>query len=89
MKKLFLAILAALIMLSPLNGETQKRMRDLKPLSYPSHLQTLSLSASSLTSYEDAMNRFSRIKPAGYVVESIKYLRVRGEYVVSVKLRKV
>lgn len=56
---------------------------------YPKHLQTLNLSSSSSRSYEDAMTRLARIQPDGYAIESVQYIRMRGNYVVIVKLRKV
>jgi hypothetical protein len=56
---------------------------------YPKGLKTLNLSSSSGSSYEDALSRLARIQPDGYAIESIQYIRMRGNYVVIVKLRKV
>ena len=52
-------------------------------------LQTLNMSAQSYLSYEDAMNRFSKIKPDGYVIENIQYTRSGRMYAVLVRLRKI
>lgn len=56
---------------------------------YPSTQKTLNLSASSLISYEEAMNKFARIKPDGYVIESVSYFKVKNRFVVNVLIRKI
>lgn len=66
-----------------------ERQKDLRKDQYPKHLQTLTLSASSKYSHADAMNRFARIKPDGYAIESIQYLKLKNNFVVLVKLIKV
>ena len=49
----------------------------------------LSLCYYSDFSYEDAMNKCARLKPEGYVIESIQYFRVSGNFIVKIKMRKI
>jgi hypothetical protein len=49
----------------------------------------LNLSASSNISYEDAMNKFNKIKPEGYAISSIKYLKSGNLFIVKVGLVKI
>ena len=66
-----------------------KEVRNPPKQKYPSSCQTLNLSSSSIHSYEEAMNRFSYMKPDGYVIESIRYVRTGSSYTVLVRLRKI
>jgi hypothetical protein len=66
-----------------------KEVRNPPKQKYPSHLQTLNLSSSSIHSYEEAMNRFSYMKPDGYVIESVRYFKTGSSFTVLVKLRKI
>lgn len=54
----------------------------------PNH-QVITMMASSVYSYEEAMSRFSHMKPDGFVIESIRYYRNGKSYCVLVKLRKI
>jgi hypothetical protein len=56
---------------------------------FPTTCNALSLSSSSIYSYEDAMNKFSKTKPNNYVIESINYFKSNGRYFVQVRLRKI
>lgn len=89
MKKTLLIILAGILAFSPANAERQKKIEDLRPLKFPSSMQTLNISARSKFSYVDAMNRLARMQPDGYVIESLRYVRLDGMFVVLAKLRKV
>ena len=87
--KALVFIICAALMCGNSFAERQKDIKDLRKSSYPSHMQTLNISATSDFSYEGAMNRLARMKPDGYIIESLQYLRVRGKYTVLAKLRKV
>ena len=84
MKLILAAILSLFLINSSFGREKTPEKKD-----YAKALTTLNLSASSLYSYEDAMTRFSRMKPDGYVIESVKYYRQGSNYIVAVKLRKI
>ena len=62
-----------------------------KEIKNPNFMGTsvLSLCYNSDYSYEDAMNKCARLKPEGYVIESIQYIKVGGNFVVKVKMRKI
>jgi hypothetical protein len=49
----------------------------------------LSLCYYSDVSYESAMNKCARLKPEGYVIESIEYIKVGRDFIVKVKMRKI
>lgn len=66
----------------------QEKLKDIRRLDFPKHLQTLNISASSETSYMDAMNRLARMTPNGYSISSLQYVRSKGKYIVIAKLTK-
>jgi hypothetical protein len=35
------------------------------------------------------MNKCARLKPEGYVIESIEYIKVGRDFIVKVKMRKI
>jgi len=49
----------------------------------------LSLCYNSDLSYEEAMNKCARLKPDGYVIESIQYFKVGRDFIVKVKMKKI
>lgn len=51
--------------------------------------KNLNLSASSIYSFMDAMNNFDKIKPSGYAISSIKYIKSGNTFIVKVGLIKV
>lgn len=55
-------------------------------IGYPRSLKVLNISASSHISYADAMNNLKY--PEGFSIEKIVYTRLKGKYVVIVRLRK-
>lgn len=89
MKKILLIVLAAVLVINPVYAERQTKMKDLRPLHFPSNLKTLNISASSDVSYTDAMNRLAKMQPEGYVIETLRYVTSGGKFIVLAKLRKV
>ena len=89
MKATIVLIIGLFLAIAPVPVQAKEKMKDLRPLTFAPHLKTLNLSASSDYSFEDAMNRMERMKPIGYAISSIRYVRLKGRFIVNVSFVKV
>jgi hypothetical protein len=89
MKTLFVFVFCLFFSLFDANAARQEKFENLKRVDFPSSSTTLNMAGRSRFSYEDAMNRFERTKPNGFVIESIRYARDGADYIVLVRLRRV
>lgn len=87
--KTLIIILCSFFTLLPNVSDGAEKLKDIRKRDYPQRLQQLTISASSPTSYEDAMNRLARMQPDGYVIESLNYSRLKGNFTILAKLRKI
>ncbi len=83
MKKSIILLICSL-MLQP----CEAREKEIKNPNFGG-IPIVSLSYFSEISYEDAMNKYAKLKPDNYVMESVQYFKQGRSYIVKIKMRKI
>jgi hypothetical protein len=82
-KFIIAAIFAVASPILPIQAKEPAGKQDFGPL------KELILTYMSEISYEDAMQKFYKRKPEGYVMDSMMPYRSGSKYIIKVKLRKI